>query len=181
VTARERQRTMADDLTLKQSLFIEAYLGECAGNGVAAARSAGYAGNDNTLHVVAHENLRKPAIAARVGERLAQAMMGADECMAEISAIARQPLCDTVKVKRNGRDEVLDAHLDPMAKLRALELVGNYHGIFKNRSDLPTEDHVVRVLEYINPNKPMQIEGTTTPREREVSITTGEEKQKIDK
>ncbi len=166
MTARERQGTMADDLTLKQKLFVEAYLGECAGNGVAAARAAGYAGNDNTLHAVAHENLRKPAIAARVGERLAQVMMSADECMAEISAIARQPLHETVKVKRNGRDEVIDAHLDPMAKLRALELVGNYHGIFKNRSDLPTEE-VIRVLEYINPNKPMQIEGTTTARERE--------------
>jgi hypothetical protein len=93
--------------------------------------------------------------------------------MAEISAIARQPLCDTVKVKRNGRDEVIDAHLDPMAKLRALELVGNYHGLFKNRSDLPTEE-VVRVLEYINPNKPMQIAGATTAREREVSITKEE-------
>ena len=156
---------MADDLTLKQSLFIEAYLGECAGNGVAAARSAGYAGNDNTLHAVAHENLRKPAIAARVGERLAQAMMSADECMAEISAIARQPLHDTVKVKRNGRDEVIDAHLDPMAKLRALELVGNYYGLFKSRNDLPTEE-VIRVLEYINPHTPKQLQATTREEEK---------------
>ncbi len=164
MTARERQRTMADDLTLKQKLFAESYIGPAAGNATKAARLAGYQGDATTLQSTGSALLKKPAIAARVEQRIQEAMMSADECMAEISAIARQPLCDTVKVKRNGRDEVIDAHLDPMAKLRALELVGNYHGIFKNRSDLPAEE-VVRVLEYINPNKPMQLEATITREE----------------
>jgi len=48
-------------LTLKQTQFIKHYF-EQNGNGTQAAKLAGYKGNNNTLHVVAIENLQKPAI-----------------------------------------------------------------------------------------------------------------------
>ncbi len=51
-------------LTLKQSRFVIAYLR--SGNGVEAAREAGYRGNDKTLSVIASENLGKPSIAAEL-------------------------------------------------------------------------------------------------------------------
>lgn len=51
-------------LTPKQQRFVDAY----TGNGVAAARAAGYAGNAEVLAAVAHENLRKPQIARAIEE-----------------------------------------------------------------------------------------------------------------
>ena len=45
-------------LTVKQKRFVGLY----NGNGVQAAREAGYKGSDNTLASVAKENLRKPHI-----------------------------------------------------------------------------------------------------------------------
>jgi hypothetical protein len=53
-------------LTEKQRRFVDAYLGEAAGNATKAARLAGYKGNDNTLASVGTENLRKPAIAEAI-------------------------------------------------------------------------------------------------------------------
>lgn len=55
----------SNKLTAKQIKFIEAY----SGNGVEAAKLAGYKGNDNTLAQVAHENLRKPEIADAIKSR----------------------------------------------------------------------------------------------------------------
>lgn len=49
-------------LTVKQQRFVNFY----DGNGVAAARNAGYKGDDNTLASVSKENLRKPHIAAEL-------------------------------------------------------------------------------------------------------------------
>lgn len=55
-------------LTPKQKAFAEHYL-EC-GNKTEAARRAGYKGNDNTLSSIGVENLRKPAIADYIAERM---------------------------------------------------------------------------------------------------------------
>lgn len=52
-------------LTERQQRFVDAY----DGNGTAAARAAGYSGNDATLAQVAHENLRKPEIMAAIESR----------------------------------------------------------------------------------------------------------------
>lgn len=59
-------------LTLKQQRFIEAYLGDAAGNATEAARQAGYRGNDKTLGVVGWENLNKPKISRAIAKRRAQ-------------------------------------------------------------------------------------------------------------
>jgi len=48
-------------LTLKQKIFGEFYI-KYRGNGVQAARAAGYAGDENVLGVAANENLRKPKV-----------------------------------------------------------------------------------------------------------------------
>lgn len=109
---------MADGkLTLKQRLFVEAYLGVSKGNGTDAARKAGYKGNDNTLHTVAQENLRKPAIAAAIQEKLnAKAtIMGADEVLELLTSTARGDFYE----KRE--------------QLKALELLGKYHKLFTEK------------------------------------------------
>lgn len=59
-----------DKLTEKQRRFVEAYMGEAAGNATESARIAGYKGNGNTLKSVAAENLAKPDIIAAIQERV---------------------------------------------------------------------------------------------------------------
>ena len=48
-------------LTLKQTLFIKYYF-EQNGNGTQAARLAGYKGTENSIRVIAHNNLTKDNI-----------------------------------------------------------------------------------------------------------------------
>src|SRR4026209_1969462 len=87
------------DLTLKQQLWLEAYLGEAAGNATEAARIAGYAGNDNTLHVVGQQNLRNYTIRERVKMRLSEAKVTADEVVATLTAHMRADIADIVDEK----------------------------------------------------------------------------------
>jgi len=49
-------------LTLKQNLFVAAYLGEAHGNATLACKLAGYKGSDNTLGKSGHELLRHPKV-----------------------------------------------------------------------------------------------------------------------
>jgi hypothetical protein len=53
-----------DTLTPKQDAFLRYYLGECHGNGTAAARKAGYRGNEVTLRQSAHDVLTNPHVQA---------------------------------------------------------------------------------------------------------------------
>ena len=68
-------------LTPKQNRFVENYLAN-GGNGVGAARAAGYRGNDKTLRSIASENLTKPDIASRVRARVEGTAADADEVLA---------------------------------------------------------------------------------------------------
>jgi hypothetical protein len=98
-------------LTIKQHLWVDAYLGSANGNGVAAARRAGYKGNDNVLAVTANDNLRNPKIRAEIERILKQSAIGRDELLKRLSDLARQE----------------PEKYDP---IRALALLGRYHGLF---------------------------------------------------
>lgn len=52
----------ARGLSIKQTKFVAAYLGEAKGNATEAARMAGYKGNDVTLGAVGYENINKPHV-----------------------------------------------------------------------------------------------------------------------
>ena len=66
-------------LTQKQLAFVHWYCSaEINFNATAAARRAGYKGNDKTLSAVGAENLAKPGIALLVSERTKAALSGAD-------------------------------------------------------------------------------------------------------
>ena len=70
-------------LTTKQKAFVEAYLETF--NGTQAARRAKYKGDDNTLAVVAYENLRKPKIREAIDDRLSEMAMSANEVLARLA------------------------------------------------------------------------------------------------
>lgn len=99
-------------LTPKQLKFIAAY----KGNGVEAARIAGYSGNDETLYQMAYENLRKPRIRAEI-KRLGDIEIEA------ISAnkISLQKFWD--KVTHSPRSSMKD-------RLKASELLGKSKAVF---------------------------------------------------
>lgn len=76
----------------KQNLFVAHYLAT-KGNGVEAARLAGYKGSTKVLAQVAYENLRKPEIAAAVSaaeeRRRARVEITADDVLRELLTFAR--------------------------------------------------------------------------------------------
>ncbi len=73
-------------LTPKQRRFVSAYLE--FGNGVKAAKLAGYQGNPVTLASVAYENLRKPHISSMIKARLEEVDMGQDFVLKHLKRIA---------------------------------------------------------------------------------------------
>ena len=115
-------------LTLKQKLFVEAYIGPARGNATEAAKRAGYTGNDATLAQVAAENMRRPQILALINARVEQAAMTADEILTELADIARLPCPGP----------------DASHKMKALELLGKHYGLFSDK-----REHAVGALEII--------------------------------
>lgn len=153
-------------LTLKQELFIEAYV--ATGNATEAARRAGYRGNDVTLQSVGRENLGKPLIAAAIASRTAEARdaMGADEVLEILTAQARGDIGDLarpngtlmsiIEAKKAGVSRLvkrLDA--GPLGVTRielhdaqaAATTLGKFHGLWKE--DAPNDRHVRDVVEQV--------------------------------
>lgn len=74
-------------LSPRRQRFVNAYLGEAAGNATKAAIIAGY--SERSAYSQAHELLKNPEIQAAVGRTLDREQMTADESMREVSAMAR--------------------------------------------------------------------------------------------
>ena len=137
-------------LTHKQSMFIEKYL-QCW-NATQAALEAGY--SQKTARSIGSENLTKPDIRKAIDDRLRGEAMSANEVLWRLGDQARGKLTDVIRTdvrggmldmealagnghlvksitwNKNGvRVELYDAQ-------RALELLGRYHGLFKDVSDV---------------------------------------------
>lgn len=87
-------------LTIKQKLFIDAYL-ECF-NATRAAERAGYNGNDNVLAAIGSQNLRKIKIAQKIQERLSESAMSTDEALGRLAEMARVDIGSFLKVDQDG-------------------------------------------------------------------------------
>jgi phage terminase small subunit len=107
-------------LTEKQRRFVDAYMGEAKGNGTEAARVAGYRGSDSTLGAVAHENLKKPKIAAAIQER-----------------VDADPMIATREDRqRFWTDTMKDTGEDMKHRLKASELLGKSQADFIDRHEV---------------------------------------------
>ena len=111
-------------LSERERRFVEAYMGQAAGNGTEAARLAGYKGNDNVCHVQAARLLRKATVRAAIDARVA-----ADPQI--MDRTARQRLWSEVT---QGRGPYADAPLRD--RLRASELLGKSQGDFIERHEV---------------------------------------------
>lgn len=128
---------MSDEgLTFKQKAFVQHFTSpETFGNGLRAAQKAGYSGSYSTLGVTAHDNLKNPKVQLAIQKR-AKSIMDAEECLTELSTVARvQP---TKNSPLNGNH-----------KLKALELVGKAHRLFDDKPASPA-DELVKMLEALN-------------------------------
>jgi hypothetical protein len=124
------------NLTQKQRLFVEAYIGPAQGNARTAARMAGYSGDDNALSQRAFELMRNPKIAELIGVRVQTAVMAANEVLSELSAIAKADWQNFLEIRRDNEGEPISATLKLADKIRTLELLGKYHKLFSDRIDV---------------------------------------------
>jgi phage terminase small subunit len=127
---------MKTELTHKQRLFVEAYIGPAQGNAREAARLAGYSGDDHALSQRGYELLRLPKVAELVGVRVEAAVMAANEVLGELSLIARADWQNFLEIRRDKEGDTVSATLKLADKIKSLELLGKYHKLFSDRIDV---------------------------------------------
>lgn len=125
----ENEDNQKSNLTLKQQLFVEAYLGKANGNATEAARIAGY--KQPQMH--GSRLMKNDEIASRVRKRVEQAAMSANEVLQELSQIGRADWQHYLEIIRNKNGETVDAKIVLKDKVRALELLGQYHSLFATK------------------------------------------------
>lgn len=130
--------TKGHKLTEKQRRFVEAYMGEAAGNSTKAARLAGYKGSENTLKSIASENLTKPDIIAAIDERV-----NSDPKIA--TRKERQAFWTKVMKGEEPGAEMKD-------RLKASELLGKSHADFVDRHEHKHEGETTQVVRYEYPS-----------------------------
>jgi len=136
-------------LSRKRQAFIDAYF-VCGFNGTAAARMAGYSGNDATLAQIAYENLRIPEIAAAIDARMAEHAMSANEILARLTDHARGDMGDIYDEATGAIDWQKARALGKTALIKKIE-----------QTTVTTEDsetHTFRI-ELHDPQKAMQLLG----------------------
>ena len=103
-------------LTGLQSEFVSQYLGPCRFNARRAAEAAGYlASNQHSFESIGSENLSKPIIRAAIDEHFRLSRMSAQECLTELSKLARG----------DGKDQI-----------KALALLSQHHGLLNGRGSI---------------------------------------------
>lgn len=129
-------------LTLKQQLFVEAYLGAAKGNATEAARLAGYRQPQSQ----GPRLLQNVEISSRVRAKLDAVGMSSDEVLNELAAIGRADWREFVEVAYNRNGDVVDAKIILKDKVRALELLGKYHKLFVEQVDVTTKGQAIPIL-----------------------------------
>jgi phage terminase small subunit len=127
---------MKTELTQKQRLFVESFIGPANGNARTAARMAGYSGDDNALSSRAFELMQNPKIAALIGVRVQEAVMQSNEVLGELSTIAKADWQNFLEIRRDKDGEIISATLKLADKIKSLELLGKYHKLFSDRIDV---------------------------------------------
>lgn len=124
-------------LTPKQQAFVDAY----AGNGVEAARAAGYTGDDATLATSASRLLRHAEVSAAIARRNVVVEQARQEAVAQAGRIAtraeRQAFWTQV---------MLDTEEDMASRLKASELLGKSEADFKERVEHDVADSFAAML-----------------------------------
>lgn len=132
-----------DGLTNRQAAFVEAYLGPAHLNATAAARIAGYSGDDSTLAVSGHRLLMNAKVQSRVRARLAS--MGVDRqlILERIGELAGASMADLLEIDSDGRSVRLD--LIKAARSGALGTIREYTEELAGSQDAPILTRKVKI------------------------------------
>jgi hypothetical protein len=151
-------------LTNKQKVWVEAYL-QCF-NATEAARIAGY----KSPRIMGPENLAKPALRARIDERLNEMAMGANEVIVRLTQQAKglPPECfdtnwggifvDFEKVKELGLTHLIKEvsyNAKGQAQVKfydgqaALIKLGQYYALFTDKLKVESDEWRKEAIEYI--------------------------------
>lgn len=127
---------MSEKLTPRQRKFAEVY----EGNGVEAARVAGYTGSPGTLAVTAYHLLRLPKVRELISAReegvLASLTMNREERQELWSRLAADP------------------DIEPSIRLKASELLGKSQADFTERLEVKGELTLVDLIREARSKKP---------------------------
>jgi len=126
-----------EKLKPKQKAFVLEYVKQ--GNGVAAARAAGYRGTDAILRSIASQNLTKLNIRRAIEEFtkpiFEEAGVTVKALVNELARYAFAPLEDFAKLKYNREGEIIGADLNLRDKLTAIKMLGDHIGLFSAPAD----------------------------------------------
>jgi len=135
------------ELTFKERLFTEAYVGSAAGNACEAARQAGYAWAEK----VATRLLARSGIRAAINARVASAAVSANEVLARVTDIATADITEFLEIDDQGEWKVnlarvrrrhkghlihrvkatkFGTEIELEGKLAALIKLGEYYGMW---------------------------------------------------
>jgi len=125
-------------LTPKQQAFIDAY----AGNGVEAARAAGYAGDDATLATSASRLLKHAEVSAAIAKRNVVVEQARQEAVAQAGRIATRAERQAfwTKVMLADSERTTD-------RLKAAELLGRSEADFTDKLDVTARVTLEQLLE----------------------------------
>ena len=160
---RKQSKKQETKLTGKQELFVRYYLVSL--NATDAARKAGYAGDENTLAVTGHNNLRNPKLAQKIRQGLQERTMPPEEVLTRLTQQARGEHTRFWVYDEYGRQLHLDmkaltnaglGHLVKKFKCHeltgtitevefydaqaALKLLGTHYRLFTERTELTGKD-----------------------------------------
>lgn len=158
------------ELTYKETLFVNAYLGEANGNGSEAARIAGY----NHPGQLAYRLLQKHSIRTAIAARVTKAAMSADEVLARITEFATGSLEPFVKIegdkwsfsivqgKKRGKLRLLKKlktndhgiEIEVHSPLDALDKLAKYHGLYVEKIKIDSSQDVADVQDFLADDPP---------------------------
>lgn len=148
-------------LSDRQRRFIEEYRGE--GDGVRAARAAGYSGGNHALAVRAHQLLQNPeirdAIDLRIRERALADAQAREKRLAELAATPAAPMSRSVRRLALLHELAEDRNLPAIDRVRAMKLAAEIDGdIGRGRLDpsaLPPDPRQLEIPGTEGPPEPM--------------------------
>ena len=133
---------LLEGLTLKERRFVEAYLGDAAGNATRAAKLAGYNGNPVTLSAVGYGNLRKPQIREALTQLIEhdELIPSRIERLRLLSRVARGQATDQRFAPDGSIVELRVPTRDQVAAIKVLcEIAGDFREPAKMEDGLPPD------------------------------------------
>ena len=122
-------------LTLKQSRFVDAYLGEAHGNATKAARLAGYSGNDHILQTTGSDLVYHPVVSREMERRSKPTRRQTNVTRETLTEMTRDLITRATAAGAFG----------PVAK--GIELLAKLHGLLETKGKLDISvNHRVEAL-----------------------------------